>query len=163
MTARISLTQRRTGAHRAPLQRRLLRMIGIRVEVCVQKFAARGPGTSAWRFDRHKNRVDLRQNARVFELEHPAVLILIVDIEDSEALGWILSWSTRSPNLERCISFRSVPIAQVKSVKDQGLLLRIKDTAKCPLVLAFAVDVEHVSNMKITRAHQVMDVAAGRQ
>src|SRR5437870_3613254 len=70
-------------------------MIGIRVEVCVKEFAACGLGTAAWRFDRHKNRVDFRQNARVFKLERPAVLFLIVDIENSEALGSILGRSTR--------------------------------------------------------------------
>src|SRR5947209_7127236 len=98
-------------------------MIRIRVEVCVKEFAARGLGTSAWRFDGHKNQVDFRQNAGVFELEHPAVLFLIIYIEDSQASGRILSWSARPPNLERRISLCSVPITQVKSVKDQGLLL----------------------------------------
>src|SRR5262245_25764102 len=119
-------------------------MIGIRVEVCVKEFASRGLRASAWRFNRDKNRVDFRQNARVFELEQPAVLFLIVYIKDSEASGRILSGSTGPPNLERCIPSFSVPITEVKSVKDQGLLLRIKDTAKCPLVLAFAVDFEYV-------------------
>jgi len=108
-----------------------------------------GLAPSAWRFDRHKNRVDFRQNARVFELQHPAVLFLIVYIEDSQASGWILSGSTRPPNLEGCISLCGVPIAQVEGVKDQGLFLSVKDTAECPLVLAFAVHVKHVSNMKI--------------
>src|SRR5262245_19066657 len=102
-------------------------MVGIRVKVCVKEFASCGLRASAWRFDRHKNRVDFRQNARVFELEQPAVLFLIVYKKDSEAFGRILSGSTRPPNLERCISSFSVSITQVESVKDQRLLLGIKD------------------------------------
>src|SRR5690242_8338869 len=126
-------------------------MIGIRVEVCVKEFASRGLRASAWWFDRHKYRIDFRQYPWVFELKHPAVLFLIVYIENSEASGWILSGPTRSPNLERCVSLFGVPIAQVESVKDQRLFLGIKDTAKRPLVLAFAVYIKYVSDMKITR------------
>ena len=62
-------------------------MIGVRLEVGVKEFPACGPDASAWRLDGHKNRVDFRQNAGIFELEHPAVLFLIVHKEDTQALS----------------------------------------------------------------------------
>jgi hypothetical protein len=52
---------------------------------------------------------------------------------------------------------------KAKGVKDQRFSLGVKDTAKCPLVLAFAVHVQHINDVKIARAHKVMDVAAGFQ
>ena len=103
------------------------------------------------------------QNGRVLELEHPAVLLLIVDIENSQAFGPALSRPAGSPNLEGSISLRSAPIAQVKGIKDQRLFLGIENAAKSPPVLAFAVYVEHVNNMEIAGTHQVMDVTPRRQ
>ena len=50
-------------------------------------------------------------------------------------------------------------VAQVKSIKDQRFSLGIKDAAESSFVLAFAVYVEHVNDMKVARAHQVMNVA----
>ena len=135
-------------------------MVEVRLEVGVKEFAASGFGASAGRFDGHKNRVNFRQNARVLELEHPAVLFLIVYIEDSQTLGWALGWPAGPPSLEGSIAPLGSPIAQVKGIKDQRLFLRVKDAAKSASLLAFAVHVEHVNNMKIARAHQVMDVAA---
>src|SRR5215831_3718907 len=115
------------------------------VEICVQQLATRGLDTSALRLDRHEHGVDFSQNLQVFEPEHPAVLFLIVYPEQSEtvcrALGWstsgTLGWSAFSPNLERCISFRSVPVVQVKGIKNQSRLsLRVKDTPERSLVFA---------------------------
>ena len=70
-------------------------MIGVRLQIGVKKLSARRAGTPSRTLYGHKNRVDFRQNARVFKLERPAVLFLIVDIENSEALGSILGRSTR--------------------------------------------------------------------
>ena len=55
-------------------------MIGIGLEVGVQEFAAGGPGASALGLDGDKDRIDFRQDARVLELQHPTVLLLIVHI-----------------------------------------------------------------------------------
>src|SRR5262245_66646668 len=61
--------------------------IGSPVEVCEKELAPRGLGTPARRFDRHKHRVDFSQNLRVFESQHPAVLFLIVYLEEPETVG----------------------------------------------------------------------------
>src|SRR5262249_31163874 len=129
----------------------------------VQEFAARGPRTSTRTLDGHKNRIDFRQDAGVLEFEHPTVLFLIVHKEDAQALSWVLGRPAGSPNLEGRIPPCDAPVSEVKGVEDQRLSLVIKDAAKGPPVLAFAVYIEHVDNMKIARAHQVMDVAARRQ
>ena len=94
-------------------------MIGVRLEVGVKEFPACGPDASAWWLDGHKNRVDFRQNARVIELQDPALLFLVVHIEDAQALGWSLDQPAGPPNLEGAISLCSTLIAQVKGVKDQ--------------------------------------------
>ena len=94
-------------------------MIGGRLEKGIEKFVARGFGASTRRFDGDKNGINFRQYARVLELEHPAILLLIVYIEDSQILSWTLGWSTCPPNLERCISPGSAPISQIKGIKDQ--------------------------------------------
>src|SRR5437879_13746195 len=91
------------GKGGATVMERVLRMIGVRLEVGVKKFAASGPGASALRFDSHENRVDFRQNARVLEFQHPAVLFLIVHIEDAQILGWILIRPAAAPPLKRRI------------------------------------------------------------
>src|SRR5262249_23661586 len=65
-------------------------MIGVRLQVGVKKLAACGPGTSTRALDSHKDRVDFRQNAGILELEHPAVLFLIVHKEDTQALSGTL-------------------------------------------------------------------------
>ena len=75
-------------------------MIGSSLEVGVKEFAAGRFGASAPRFDGHKDRINLRQNARVLEFEHPAFLFLIVHVEDSEALGWALGFPAGPPSLE---------------------------------------------------------------
>src|SRR5215510_9587634 len=135
--------------------------IRIRIEVCVKELAARGLDTSAGRLDRHKDRVDFGQNLGVFEPKHPAVLFLIIDLEESQTVRWPLNWSASSPHLERGISLCCVSIIEVERVKDQGRLSpRVKDTAERRPVFAFAVDVVHIGNMKITGSHQVTDVAA---
>ena len=80
-------------------------MIEIRFEIGVKEFAASGPGASTLRFDGHKNRIDFRQNTRVFELEHPAVLFLIVYIEDPQAFSRTLGWTACTPNLKDAFRF----------------------------------------------------------
>src|SRR5260370_10232982 len=144
-------------------QRALSGMIGVRLQVGVQELAACRPRTSTRALEGHKNRVDFRQNAGVLEFEHPTVLFLIVYKEDAEALKWTLGRPAGSPDLEGCIPPCGPPLSEVKGVEDQGLSFGITDTAKRPPVLALAVDVAHVDNVKIARAHQVMDIAAIRQ
>ena len=137
-------------------------MIGIRLKVGVQEFVAGWSGAPARGLDGHKDGINFRQNPGLLELEHPAVLPLVVYIEDAQALGWILGWPARAPNLEGGISLCSSPITQVKRIKDQRFSFGIKDTAKSPLVFALAVYVKHVDDMQIASAHQVMDIAARR-
>jgi hypothetical protein len=81
-----------------------------------------------------KNRVNLRQNARVIELEHPAILRLIIDIKNTQTLSWILRRPTCAPGLEGSIAPGRGLITQLKRVKDQGLSFGIKNTAKSSLV-----------------------------
>src|SRR6266566_6850917 len=140
-----------------------LGMIGVRLQVGVEELAARGPRTPTRALDGHKNRVDFGEDAGVLKLEHPTVLFLIVHKKDAHALSCTLGRPAGSPNLEGRIPPCGAAISEVKGVEDQRLSLGIKDAAKGPPVLAFAVYVEDVDNMKIARAHQVMDVAARRQ
>ena len=65
-----------------------LGMIGIGLEVGVKEFAAGGTGASALGFDGHKDGIDFSQDARVLEFQHPAVLFLVVDVENAQAPGW---------------------------------------------------------------------------
>src|SRR5262245_533822 len=79
-------------------------------EICEKELAPRRLGASAGRLDGYKDRIDLRQNLRVFETENPAVLLLIIDLEQSETVGGRLRWSTFTPNLERCVSLGGVSV-----------------------------------------------------
>src|SRR5262249_45720699 len=101
------------------MERGVSRMIGVRLQVGIKKLGAGGLDTAARRFDSHKHRVDFSENVRVLELKHPAVLFLIVYIEDSQTLGWALCGSACAPNLEGGISPCGAAITQVKGIKDQ--------------------------------------------
>jgi hypothetical protein len=109
-----------------------------------------GLSTSAERFDRHKDGVDFSKNLRVFEPEHPTVLLLIIYLEEAETVCRSLGWSAFPPNLERRISLCGASIIQIEGVKDESRFpLCIKHPAECLLVLALAIDVVHVGDMKI--------------
>ena len=85
-------------------------MIRVRLEVGVKQFVAGGFGASARRLDSHEDRIDFRQNVRVLELEHPAILLLIVHIKDAEALRWVLSGPAHSaPAVNDCRAVKATP------------------------------------------------------
>src|SRR5262249_25053412 len=88
-------------------------------EICEKELVPRRLGASAGRLDGYKDRIDLRQNLRIFETENPAVLLLIIDLEQSETVRCSLSWSALPPNLERCISLGGVSVVQIKRVKNE--------------------------------------------
>src|SRR5947207_8492509 len=87
------------------------------LEIGIQKLVTCRFGASALRLDSDKNGVDFCQNVWVIVLEHPAVQLLIIYIEDAQALRRRLSRPTRSPNLKRRIPLQSVLITEIKCIK----------------------------------------------
>src|SRR6516225_10084636 len=151
------------AAQPAILYQLALRMIWVRLEIGVKEFASRRPRTPARTLHRHKHRIDFRQNTWILKLQHPPILFLIVHKKDAQALCLCLRRPARSPHLERRIPPRGAPVSQIKGVKNERFPLRIKNSPKRPPIFTLAVHVEHVDNMQLARAHQVMDIPARRQ
>ena len=75
-------------------------MISIATEVSIEKLLASGFGTSARRFHCDKYSVDFCQHSRIVNFQGPAVLVLVVQVEDTEAPGDLLRGLFVSPSLE---------------------------------------------------------------
>ena len=75
-------------------------MVSISPQECVEKFLACGFGTAAGRLHGDKHGVDLRQHGRVVEFQCPAVLILVVQVENTEVAGDLLRRFLVAPGLE---------------------------------------------------------------
>src|SRR5947209_12498623 len=101
-----------------------LRMVGSRIQVGVQQLLAVGLCAAPRRLDSHKNGVDLSQHFGIVELQHPPVLLLVVNIKHTETLRRFVPRFTLSPRL------KCGPRLQIEGIKDEGLALRIKNPAE---------------------------------
>src|SRR5271156_3567899 len=92
---------------------------GSRSQIGIQESFSRGRPTVALWFDRHKNRVDLREHRRGIRAEDPAPIRFAIHIKDPETDGARLIFVRTAPNLEGLRIVRSRLLVQVKRIEDE--------------------------------------------
>src|ERR1700730_115205 len=109
------------------------------------------------RFKSHKNRVNFFKGLWVVELHRPAMLGLVVVVEDPKAVGpfAIEVVTVISPSGIDEFSIGSILRGQIESVEDERFSLRVESPSKCLPWSAFPIPVDNIHDVQIARAHNV--------
>ena len=108
----------------------------------------------------HENRIDLRQDLRVVERQHPSSVARVIVVEDAQASDRLFGTQPFTPHVKRHFGFQFPRVRQVVRIKDEGLPFRVEDPAKGPLALAVSVPVMHVDDVEIACDHEVAYVTS---
>src|SRR6266404_4353632 len=116
-----------------------------------------GCGSAPGSLKSDEYRVDFFQNLGVVELHCPAMLRLVVVVEDSETMRplAIQLIAVTSPGGIYELAVRSVLCRQIERVKDQRLPLRVEGAAERLLRAPLSIPVNHVHNVQFACAHDV--------
>src|SRR5258708_37873030 len=122
-------------------------------------------GAAAVRLDGHKDGVDLGKLLWVVGTQNPAAIRGAVLVKDSQIERPAFVGALASPNLEglRARILESRLAIEVEGVKHERLALRVKDAAVGLARAAAAVDIVDIGDIELPRAHQLADIAVGRE
>src|SRR5690242_2418445 len=138
-------------------------MIRIHFEIGKQEGFAGGPAATAVGFDGYEDAIDLRQALGIVALHHPALLGGIVLIKDSQFESAIRIGSAPSPYLKRAGIFETDFAVEVIGIKNQRLVLGVKDASIRFARLAGAGDIIDFGHIKIACTHELTNVAVMRK
>src|SRR5690348_12932014 len=68
-----------------------------------------------------------------------------------------------APDLKDAGIANSGLLVEVKAIKNQRLALGVKHSSEGLAIASFAIDIDHVRNVELTRAHKLADVPVGPQ
>src|SRR5258708_3489960 len=134
-------------------------MIRLVPEVGVEEFFALWLGrVLTRRFQGDKHRIDLAKDPGVVVFEHPALLGLVVGVEDSETLSGSAGSLFFSPNTVVVTSILYAVVVQVIGIDDEGLSFSKEDPAERSTGLSLHIRVKHVRDVEVPCGHEVADV-----
>src|ERR1700722_11237345 len=128
----------------------------------IQEWLPCGPCASAWRFNSHKDCVNLRKFPWVIAAKCPTATGFTVHVQNTEAYGLrrlALCCVFLTPCLERIGISWSRVLVKIERVKDQGFSFRIKNASKRLSSPAAAVHVKNIRDVQIPSTHQFANVA----
>lgn len=105
-------------------------MIWIKLQVGKQQWLSGGLRAAALGLNRDKNTIDLRNGHCIIELQHPALLIGIVLIEETQADGVLPVGTAATPGLKGTGLLDAGLLIQVVSIKDERLVLSVEHARK---------------------------------
>src|SRR5207302_3094600 len=124
-----------------------------------QQLLAGGLVTAACRLDRYKHGINLFEQLWIFDLELPPTCSGIVHIQNANTDRVFVSLigCASAPGLKcACVSDAWL-LVEIKGVKNQLLAFGVENAPERFFTLSACIDVEHVGNQQVTRAHQVTD------
>src|SRR6266481_7437814 len=111
-------------------------------------------------FEGYEDRIDSFEQVRIFYLERPARLLLVIHIEEPQAHRRLAAILPLSPRLERSI-LHSYSV-EVICVENEALPLREENPAKGAR-FPVRIHIVDIDNMQVASTHYIADVTSRRE
>src|SRR5262249_31842353 len=139
------------------------RLVGFTLQVGVKQFLSGRLFASARRLDGDEDGVDLLKDAGIVELERPALLFQVVDVEEPQTSCCLIVCSLVAPGLKCVVCVQDALIVQLEGVKDQRFVLCVEDPSDGLPRPAFAIIVGNINDVQIAGSHDITDVPINGQ
>ena len=137
----------------------VLGVIRIQAQVREQERLPAWLRAAALGLDRDEDCVDLGNGLGVVRLQHPAFLVRVILIEETQADGVLPVGAAAAPGLKDTGLFDTWLLIEIVPIEDERFILGVEDAPKRRLCLARFGDIVDFGNIEVAGADQVPDVA----